>query len=182
MPLLENIYLPSFWDEGECSAAWNSWFRKEVTVPEGMTGKPARLWLGRIVDWDSVYVNGKFVGTTTYQYPPRRYTLPAGLLKTGRNVITIRVINIAGRGGFIKDKPYFISVGDQTIDLTGEWQYMPGIEAGPLPPSTSVQYMPTGLFNAMIAPLLKYNIKGIIWYQGESNTSDADTYCSLFRL
>ncbi len=175
------MHLPAFWSEvGLQQKQGTVWFRKEVMVPENMTGQQARLWLGRIVDWDSVYVNGTCVGTTTYQYPPRRYTVASGILKPGRNIITVRVINTGGRGGFIKDKPYFLSSGDQTIDLTGEWQYMPGVETGPLPASTAVQYLPTGLFNAMIAPLLNYTIKGVIWYQGESNAGYAESYYPLF--
>ena len=39
---------------------------------------------------------------------------------------------------------------------------------------------PTNLFNAMIAPLLPYAIKGAIWYQGEANTGSAKEYATLF--
>jgi sialate O-acetylesterase len=40
--------------------------------------------------------------------------------------------------------------------------------------------MPGATFNAMIAPLTSYNIAGVIWYQGESNTGTASTYHELF--
>jgi sialate O-acetylesterase len=177
----QKMNLPAFWaDAGLRQKQGTVWFRKEIIVPESMTGKPARLWLGRIVDWDSVFVNGRFVGTTTYQYPPRRYSLPPDVLRPGRNIICIRVINTGGSGGFVKDKPYFLSTGDTTINLAGEWKYRPGIETGPHPPSTFIHYVPTGLFNAMISPLMHFPIKGVIWYQGESNTSTASTYHSLF--
>jgi len=39
---------------------------------------------------------------------------------------------------------------------------------------------PSGLYNAMIAPLLPYAIKGAIWYQGESNNGKAFEYRTLF--
>jgi sialate O-acetylesterase len=37
-----------------------------------------------------------------------------------------------------------------------------------------------GLFNAMIAPLIPYGIKGAIWYQGESNRTESQLYQTLF--
>jgi sialate O-acetylesterase len=38
------------------------------------------------------------------------------------------------------------------------------------------QNQPTGLYNAMIAPFINYTIKGVLWYQGESNTGNAGDY------
>jgi len=48
----------------------------------------------------------------------------------------------------------------------------PKIAAQPHPSSTS--------FNGMISPLLPYSIRGVIWYQGESNTRNAPLYRKLF--
>jgi sialate O-acetylesterase len=177
----KSMSVPGYWaDQGLPSTNGVVWFRKEIDVPAVMTGIPARLLLGRIVDRDSVYVNGQFAGTIGYQYPPRRYELPAGLLKPGKNTIVIRVINSSGRGGFVPDKPYRLMAAGQTIDLTGSWAYQLGVTADPLPASTFFQYQPGGLFNAMIAPLLPYPIKGVIWYQGEANTGKPAEYRSLF--
>lgn len=177
----EIMNLPAFWDEaGLTNVNGVVWFRKEFEVPEIMTNKQARLNLGRIVDGDSTYINGKFVGSISYQYPPRIYRIPAGVLKPGKNVIVVRVVNEAGRGGFIKDKPYNIIVGDQEIDLTGEWEYKVGAVMERMQEQVSVQHNPVGFFNGMIAPLLNYAIKGVIWYQGESNTGRAEEYQKLF--
>jgi sialate O-acetylesterase len=175
------IHLPAFWaEEGLKDTNGIVWFRKEVNIPPSMIGKPAKLLLGRIVDWDTVYINGSFVGTVTYQYPPRKYEIRPDLIKAGKNVIVIKVISNSGQGGFIKDKPYQLIAGGQTIDLSGEWQYRSGVATGPLPAPTFFQYKPLGLFNGMIAPLLNYPIKGVIWYQGESNTSRSSEYYALF--
>ena len=175
------MQLPGYWDEQDLKDLNGVvWFKKEIDIPADMTGKPAKLLLGRIVDRDSVYINGIFAGTTGYQYPPRRYDLPANLLKPGKNSIVVRVINSSGRGGFITDKPYQLTAGGQTIDLKGEWQYNVGAILDPLPATTFFQYKPGGLFNGMIAPLLKYPIKGVIWYQGESNTEKPSEYQELF--
>ncbi len=50
------------------------------------------------------------------------------------------------------------------------------------PPGPNHQHMPSGLYNAMIAPLVPYAIRGAIWYQGENNASRAraELYRSLF--
>ncbi|WP_094546029.1 sialate O-acetylesterase [Petroclostridium xylanilyticum] len=175
------MQLPAYWeDEGLGHLNGVVWFRKEINVPSSMIGKPARLLLGRIVDSDTAYVNGTVVGTTSYQYPPRKYDIPENLLKEGKNVIVIRVINKSGQGGFIKDKSYHLSAGGQIIDLKGEWQYKVGAVVDPLPDPTFFQHKPLGLFNGMIAPILNYAIKGVIWYQGESNTSKPLGYHKLF--
>jgi len=173
--------LPGYWaDQGLPGVNGVVWFRREIDVPASMTGAPAKLLLGCIVDRDSVFVNGVFSGTIGYQYPPRRYELPAGRLRPGKNIIVVRVINSAGRGGFVPDKSYQLTAAGQTMDLKGPWKYRLGMTAGPLAMQTFFQYQPLGLFNGMIAPLLSYTIKGVIWYQGEANTSRALEYRRLF--
>src|SRR5690606_3671472 len=97
---------------------------------------------------------------------------PANALKEGKNTLAVRVINNSGRGGFIPDKPYDITVGEQALDLKGNWKYKLGTTMEPTPGQTFVRWKPTGLYNAMIAPLTALPIKGVLWYQGESNTKN----------
>jgi sialate O-acetylesterase len=156
------------------------WFRREFDVPNVFVGKAAKLILGRIVDADSAFINGMFVGTVSYQYPPRRYDVPSGLLKEGTNTIVVRVISNAGRGGFVPDKQYEIATRTDTIDLKGEWRYRLGATMEPLASQTFIRWKPEGLYNGMIAPLLNYRIKGVIWYQGESNADRPAEYRTLF--
>ncbi|QMW00967.1 sialate O-acetylesterase [Spirosoma foliorum] len=175
-----SMQLPGFWeDAGVPPGNGVVWFRKEIDVPASMTNKPAKLFLGRIVDADSVFINGVFAGTIGYQYPPRRYDLPANLLKAGKNTLVVRVINTNGKGGFIPDKRYELIADGQTIDLKGNWQYQVGATMPPLPGTTFFQYKPGGLFNGMIAPLVHYTIKGALWYQGEANTAHPSDYTQL---
>lgn len=155
------------------------WFRKEFNVSKTEAGKPAFLNMGRIVDADSVFINGKCVGNVTYQYPPRWYNVPSGLLVEGRNVVTVRVVSNAGRGGFVLDKPYELTVGALKIDLKGSWKMKQGCSMPVLPGQTFIRWKPMGLYNAMIAPLNNYTKAGIVWYQGEANTSKADEYTKL---
>jgi len=173
--------LPGYWaDQSIGDINGVLWFRKTINIPAGNAGKPAKLLMGRIIDADSVFINGVFVGTISYQYPPRRYKVPAGIIKEGKNIIVVRVINSAGKGGFVPDKPYMIIVEGNTIDLKGKWLCKVGAKMPPLRGQTFIRWKPMGLFNAMIAPLLKYKIKGVIWYQGESNISRAIEYRKLF--
>ncbi len=180
------MMVPGYWaDQGIKGLNGAVWFRKEIMVPASMTGIPAKLFVGRIVDADQTYVNGKFVGGITYQYPPRRYELPAGLLKPGKNIIVVRITNTAGKGGFVPDKPYYLTANNERIDLRGDWQYKVGEAYAPPERgfggggggnNISMQNQPTALYNAMIAPFINYSIKGILWYQGEANTGKPEEY------
>jgi sialate O-acetylesterase len=173
--------LPCFWDESGLDGVHGAvWFRREIDVPATMAGAKATLRLGTIVDSDTVYVNGIETGETGYRYPPRIYDVPGNLLVAGRNVIAIRVVNTLGRGGFVMGKPYRLEAGGRSIDLEGDWRYRVGARAASLPPLPMIQCQPLGLFNGMIAPLVRYRIRGVIWYQGESNVGRAVEYGRLF--
>lgn len=177
----DTMNIPGYWSNeqlGDINGA--VWFRKEIEIPADWIGKSAKLLLGRAVDSDSVFMNGQFVGTTGYQYPPRRYHVPKGLLKEGSNTFTVRVINERGQGGFIPDKPYKLVIDGEEISLGGEWKYKLGAKMGPLDPQTFIRWKPLGLYNAIIAPIQKYRMRGVIWYQGESNTDRPMEYRDLF--
>lgn len=181
IPWYKNSYNDSSWPTMKLPAFWSNeglknvngvvWFRKTFNVPANLTGIPATLFLGRIVNSDYAYINGVYVGSISYQYPPSIFKIAPGILKPGKNTITVRVINSSGQGGFVKDKPYKIVAGSRTISLKGDWKYKVGYKAPqPMKGSTVIPYQPMGLYNGMIAPLKNYTIKGAIWYQGESNT------------
>lgn len=184
----KTINVPGYWeDQGIKDLNGTVWYRRAIDLPAGMSSKAATVFLGRIIDADELYINGTKVGTTTYQYPQRRYKVPAGLLKAGKNLFVVKVTNTAGKGGFVPDKPYSIFADLDTIDLKGTWQYkvgevfMPrtyvGGQAGGVPPPG--QNSPSALFNAMVAPAIHYVIKGWLWYQGESNSSRGAEYARL---
>ncbi|GAB4022182.1 sialate O-acetylesterase [Spirosoma koreense] len=179
------INVPGYWeDQGINELNGVVWYRKEVDIPASMTGKPARVFLGRIVDADELYINGKQVGKTTYMYPQRRYPVPADLLKAGKNVFVVRVTNMAGKGGFVPDKPYCIFAGADTVDLKGTWQYKVSVAyrpsaGGSVGGGLNAQNQPTALYNAMVAPEINYALKGFCWYQGESNAGKPQEYAAL---
>lgn len=89
--------------------------------------------------------------------------------KAGKNVVTVRLISNGGRGGFTLAKNYQLTAGGQALDLRGPWQYKLGAALPPAPGTTTFQYQPGGLYNGLVAPVLPYALKGVLWYQGESN-------------
>jgi sialate O-acetylesterase len=176
----DDFELPSYWSDSTPYKNGVFWFRKEIDITASEAGKPAFLNMGCIVDADSVFINGQLVGVTTYQYPPRWYKVKSGVLKEGTNEIVIRVVSNAGKGGFVADKPYELKTSTRTIDLKGRWKMKQGAEMPPLASQTFVRWKPMGLYNAMIAPLLNCRFRGVIWYQGESNTGNPTEYSTLF--
>ena len=168
------------------------WLRQHINIDKAHAGKPARLLLGTLFDQDITYVNGKEVGHTYYQYPPRRYDIPEGLLREGDNVITVRFINKFGVAHFIPAKPYLIAFGDDRcsqspmptdiIPLGEEWKVKVGMEMPACPSGdVSLQNLPTTLYNAVLYPLAPYAINGIVWYQGESNTGNPAPYADYLK-
>ena len=112
-------------------------------------------------------------------YPPRIYKIPEGVLKSGKNNVTVRLISNSGNPHFVKDKPYKIICGDEEVSLEGKWKYHLGAPMPTAPGMTFFCYKPVCLFNAMIHPLRKYAVKGVLWYQGESNVSRRNEYDKL---
>src|SRR5690606_16748119 len=121
----QSIEMPSKWkDAGLAIPPGSVWLHKTFDLPANKKDLTCRLFLGCIVDADSVYLNGHFIGTTSYQYPPRKYEIPIKYLKPGQNEITIRVLDQNGHGGFVKDKTYAILFEDSTsISLEGQWKW-----------------------------------------------------------
>ena len=168
------------------------WLRQHITIDKEHAGKPARLLLGTLYDQDVTYLNGKRIGSTGYQYPPRRYDIPEGLLQEGDNVITIRFINKNGAVHFIPEKPYMLCFGDDrfsqnpmpkdVIPLSPSWKFHLGVEMPPCPGGdVSLQNQPTTLYNAVLHPLAPYAISGVVWYQGESNTGNPAPYANYLK-
>ncbi len=156
------------------------WYRKNIELQNISSEKNIELNLGRISDADSVFVNGNFVGATSHKFSHRNYKIPDNILIKGENNITIRISSYRFNGGFIKGNPIQLVIGKKKIDLKNNWKYKLGVKMKQLDRPVQLTCKPTGLYKAMIAPLLNYSIKGAIWYQGEGNVSKAEEYESLF--
>lgn len=157
------------------------WLRKEFDLGELRADRASTLRMGCMVDADSVFVNGQFVGWTSYQYPPRIYRIPAGLLREKGNTIAVRLISQGGVSHVVPDKPYKLVQGDKELSLLGEWYFKRGAVMPALRGEAFFRWEPAALHNAMLAPTFNYAVKGALWYQGESNTGNAALYAQTFK-
>jgi sialate O-acetylesterase len=191
----KTMKLPNYWQHaGLTNFNGIVWFRKEIDLPNTWAGKTASLHLDTIDDQDTTWVNGIQVGAMFNFADRRNYLVPAAVLKPGRNVITIRVLDTGGLGGICglaaNMKLEFLgNTSLAPVDLSGDWQYLattPLARLSPMPPNPSGNpNVVTVLNNAMIAPLQPFPIKGVIWYQGEANDDSnqrARQYRTLFPL
>ncbi|MFA9458896.1 sialate O-acetylesterase [Halalkalibacter sp. AB-rgal2] len=177
----QEFSVPNSWKSSELESLRGAvWFRKEFQLSDEMCTENAKLMLGTIIDADDTYINGTHIGSTAYRYPPRRYNIPAGILKPGKNTLAVRVISTQTTGAFVTDMPYKLIVNSNEINLEGSWSYKIGAITETLDPPTFFQYKPTGMYNGMIAPLKQMTMKGVLWYQGESNTANPSGYAQLF--
>jgi sialate O-acetylesterase len=190
----DNIIIPTKWeDAGYEDLDGIVWFRKTVNIPESWLGRDLVLRPGTIDEVDVTWFNGQQVGArgnikediVKFWNQPRDYSIPAELVKAGSNVIAIRVIDATGPGGLRGDasKPIYLAPVDasetERILLSGEWHIKPEYVLGKKPSNPVTPNRPTVLYNQMIAPLIPYAIRGVIWYQGESNSSRPEQYRTL---
>ena len=189
------MILPTFWENA--GLPWFDgvvWFRKEFDLPPACAGKDAVLHLGSINDSERVWFNGEEIRLPA---PPkvwtehRAYPVPGRLVRGGKNVALVRVYDMGNMGGITGEKGdlRFEVPGMEPLPLAGEWKYKIGINLKDLGPRPELpmnllapQNAPAYLYNAMINPLIPYAMRGVIWYQGESNAGRAYQYRTLFPL
>jgi sialate O-acetylesterase len=184
----KEMNLPSLWEQrGLKDFDGVVWFTKKVVLPKEIDGKSITLNLGTIDDNESTWFNGVKVGETNNYSQKRTYVIPASAVKAGENLITVRVVDTGGEGGFYgeaEDMNISLPTGEK-IKLAGNWKFQIGLDlknVDPMPQSDNGPNRVTVLYNAMIHPLLQYAIKGAIWYQGESNAGRPQQYETLFPL
>lgn len=176
------------------------WFRRVVDVPASWAAKDLVLNLPPIDDHDTTYFNNTKIGSIGKETPnsymvPRKYVVPGRLVRTGRNVIAVRVFDWAGEGGFSRGGAMSLgpegAAESEVIPLPGVWDYKVELALEPKHPDwgsrpeamgVNNQNNPSVLYNAMIAPIVPFAIRGVIWYQGESNAGRAYQYRTLFPI
>jgi len=179
----DRIAVPARWEE----AGWEgldgvAWYRTSFTLTDAEASGGARLGLGAIDDSDVAWVNGREVGRTVLAWNrPRLYEVPASALRAGRNVVAVRVEDTGGGGGMWGEPDHlFVEAGGTRRPLAGEWRFALGVATVNLDFHKS--QVPTMLYNAMIRPLQRVPVAGVLWYQGESNANpdEALAYRGLF--
>lgn len=170
------------WTPGEPPGRPGSvWLRREFVLPAAAAGVPGRLRLGTLVDGDDTWVNGTWVGSTGYQYPSRRYQVPAGTLREGANTVLVRAVAPRGRAGLTAGKVRCLEAGALTVDLADGWEWREGTALPELPADTFLPMVSLGLHNGILAPLAPLSPAGVFWYQGESNTGSPGDYPALME-
>jgi sialate O-acetylesterase len=151
------------------------YFRKDFDVPDPVPTGRNMVQLGIIEKMDTVYINGQEIGGSSWVENPRQYFIRPGMLKPGKNVITIRVLKTLPTGGFMsKAEDLRMTIGDKTIPLAGAWKAKLSVDGRP-PQPLPLRYqnwpvMPAVLYNGMLQPLTPLSITGALWYQGEENS------------
>jgi sialate O-acetylesterase len=186
----EKMSLPTVWESaGHAGYDGTFWFRRTVVLTDDPKGADVELHLGAIDDYDTTWVNGRRVGASPGWDVPRVYRVPAGVLRRGPNVISVRVLDTGAGGGLWGGKDTLrlvVGTGPKAmvISLAGEWSGRPGTALGrsgwPPPDYRQSSGAPTVLFNGMVAPLVPYAIRGVVWYQGEANVGREKQYQTLF--
>lgn len=177
---LPALNLPGLWESQSLSEFDGVvWLRKVVTLSSEQSKNPASIDLAKIDDNDVTYINGVEVGKTNQWDARRKYQIPSGVLKVGKNLIVVKVTDTGGGGGIYGEAADLkLFLGEENISLMGAWKFqVESINSG-----TSVNSFPSLAYNAMIDPIIQYGFRGAIWYQGESNAGRAYQYRKAFPL
>jgi sialate O-acetylesterase len=159
------------------------WYRTSFLLNVEQAAQRATLSLGPVDEVDTTWVNGKIVGYTSGAGTDRNYSLDMNVLRAGENTIAVAALDTYMAGGMDgAPSARRLTLADGTvIPLTGEWKY--AIAPSGMGPPPRAPWESTGgqttIYNAMIAPLEPYTLRGVLWYQGESNTEDAGNYAKL---
>lgn len=183
----KKIFVPQDWKDNELKGSGYVWMRKRFVIEKKKTlGDTCKIYFGKIMHGHETYLNGeKLEDKGNYFDKNSHFLVPTSNLVEGENVLAVRLIRYWGdSGGFVEDKDSFgiISITDSSmlISLAGIWKYNNNIE----PKFNDLQWFhhkPTLLHNGMIAPLTNLKIKGFLWYQGESNSHNAEVYDDLLK-
>ncbi|NRF71658.1 9-O-acetylesterase [Aquincola sp. S2] len=156
------------------------WMRKRVELTTAQAVGAAELHLAKVDDCDETWVNGQRVGGQCGWEQPRRYALPPGLLRVGANWIAVRVTDTGGGGGFHGDAASMrLDTAAGAVPLTGAWRARVEQIAAPAQPSANDA--PVLAHNGLIAPLHGLSVRGVLWYQGETNVGRAEAYAGGFK-
>ena len=193
----EEIQLPGRYDNQINGGEFNGavWFRKNIVIDN--LDSDYILTIGAVDDMDETYVNGHKIGGLIgmgFWNKKREFKIPKSILKKGNNTIAVRAIDAEGVGEIIG--PMTLSNNNIKVSLNGNWKYkliaeiynnkfylygINNIDFNSRIKTIKLNSgVPTVLYNGMINPLVPYTIKGVIWYQGESNVGRADQYENLF--
>jgi sialate O-acetylesterase len=174
------IYVPAVWQSVGIKGNGVGWFRKEFDLNEKEASNNVLFFLGIIHNAEETYLNGVKIGKSDDYNRPRIYAATPSILRKGKNVLAVKVYNYWGDGGFIsKAEDLYYQTKTENKPLSGPWKF----KIGYFSPNPDVvinrNNYPTLLYNTMVNPLVRFPIKGVLWYQGENNVGKAVEYRNL---
>jgi sialate O-acetylesterase len=183
----QNIGLPVIkWDNrGLMSFRGNGYMACTFEVPAHLLSANTSLSLAIQDSNNEIYLNGKLIHSGILK-GVRKINIPENTLKVGKNAVMMKMgsmvkdsnygMGLAGNN----DDVYFESNNEKTL-LDENWKIMPSF-AEPHNYLKIPNMAVTGLYNSMIAPLIPYTFRGVLWYQGEANAAKAYQYRTTFPL
>lgn len=193
----ESVYMPHYFKDINISGSAVVYYRHYLYLTaEQAASENNLLKLGTFRNNDETFINGVKVGSTSYEYPPRNYAFAKGILKEGKNVICMKASGNGPTSGFYEGEDYELRLGDDIIALNDGWKYFKEERANnrPMPqgmtaPKAKMQYVetearpyrpsvrnPFGLYFGMLRPVANASVRGVVWYQGESNSGSTPDY------
>lgn len=172
---------PGVWEgQGLADVDGVVWMRKRVELSGPQAAGSAELHLAKVDDCDEVWVNGQKVGGQCGWEAPRRYALPAGLLRAGSNWIAVRVTDTGGGGGIYGEPADLrLDTAAGPVTLVGAWKAR--VEKVQMTSGPVANNAPALGHNGLIAPLQGLSVRGVLWYQGEENAGRAAAYAEGFK-
>ncbi len=181
------VYFPGSLDwQGAWAFRGQAYAMLEVDIPADMAGQPTVLSLGDNDSESAIYLNGQLVWSGNFR-KQGKLNLAPDAWKPGKNVLLTRFGSVTTPDwyglGLNGDKADFsVSAGSKQVSLAGDqWRAMPGF-AQPYKFARLNNNLGATLYNAMVHPLLPYALRGVLWYQGETNAGRAYEYRRTFPL
>ncbi|MFC3414941.1 sialate O-acetylesterase [Algoriphagus hitonicola] len=155
-----------------------AWVRRDFNLSQK---SELSLFLPDINEMAYIFINGVQIHHKDWGESMPEVKVNPELLFVGQNTLTIRVVNNWNNQPQVgtKGSMYFSQNGNK-INLEGIWSYSNDLVEPQLPKVDRLNWKPGMMYNAMIHPLTNYGIRGVIWYQGESNAGRAEEYNEVF--
>lgn len=164
--------VPAYWeDNGLPGVDGAGWYRTSFTLADSDIRAGLTLRMQAIDDDDITWINGTEVGRTAGYNVVRTYVIPPALLHVGSNSLVVRVSDGGGGGGINGPVTFIRADGGAAPTLPPRWKFKLG-EVSLKPDGQQINKVPAVTYNAMVAPLLPFAVKGVLWYQGESNANN----------
>lgn len=181
----QTVHIPGAFEEmGLADDSCVVWFRKEIVLPDPLPAGKASIHLGWVEKMETTYVNGHWVGASSWVEHNRDYDVPRSDLKPGTNLVILSIFKWQSKDSFLSNPDLMrLMVGGTVVSLAGEWKARLSFNAKPPHPMPldfeNYPTMPAVLYLGMIDPVMPLAIKGAIWYQGEANFTQAYRYRTL---